>query len=173
MYKRQDTPSETERVLAAAVLETAKLLKPLREELLGHVSKQIVKYANRFGMSQLTEATLRANLNLSLVKGGESTSYSKVTDGEKLRLKVATILALIQVGEEQQYGRYPGILFIDSPGNNELVLKDLDELISGLAGIAKEFPFLQIVVASTASPAVLNHLPAAHTLRARDGDPVW
>ena len=74
----------------------------------------------KFGMHNLSQASLKGNANLSLVKGGVATSYSKVTEGEKLRLKVATVLAMIEVAEKKGVGRHPGLLMIDSPAAQEV-----------------------------------------------------
>ncbi len=163
----------TVEILDAAEKETKARFKDPQAYLLDEVSKRIVEFANRFGMSALTEARLQGNLNLSLTKGGKKTSYSKVTPGEQLRLKVATVLALISVGEENGAGRYPGVLLIDSPANNELVSKDLDKLIAGLEELANEFEHLQVFIASIASRAVLKHIDKQNLKHARKTEPVW
>lgn len=161
------------KVLEAAEKETKSRFEEVQAALLDEVSARIVEFSRSFGMTLLTEASLKGNLNLSLVKGGRKTSYSKVTPGEKLRLKVATVLALISVGETQGVGRYPGVLLIDSPGNNELVSSDLDQLIAGLDGLTGQFEHLQVFVASTASEAVLKHLPEKNQIRARSSESIW
>ena len=106
-------------------------------------------------MHTLTDATLKANANLSLVKGGMDTSYSKVTEGEKLRLKVATILAMLEIGEQKGVGRHPGLLMIDSPGAQEVFQDDLDALVSALQAVAKDIPHCQIFVSGRSSGGVL------------------
>jgi hypothetical protein len=164
---------QTVKILEAAKKVTKAKFAEIQSKLLESVSTRIVEYANKFGMTLLTEATLIGNLSLSLVKGGESTSYSKVTQGEQLRLKVATILALISVGEEQDLGRYPGVLLIDSPGNNEVVQEDLEQLIEGLDELSSKFEHLQVFVASIASKAVLKHLDEENMIRAKKNEPIW
>lgn len=169
-------PSKQEqavKILEAAEKETKARFSETQTELLESVSKRIVEFANKFGMTLLTEASLKANLNLLLIKGGEQTSYSKVTPGEKLRLKVATVLALISVGEEHGLGRYPGVLLIDSPGNNELVAKDLDQLIAGLEDISSQFEHLQVFISSITSNALLNHLNDDNVIRAKKNESIW
>lgn len=164
---------ESLKVLEAAEKETKTRFEDAQASLLEAVSERIVQFSRTFGMTLLTNASLKGNLNLSLVKGGQQTSYSKVTPGEKLRLKVATVLALISVGETHDVGRYPGVLFIDSPGNNELVSKDLDQLVAGLEALTDQFEHLQVFIASIASNAVLKHLPERNQIRARRNGAIW
>lgn len=165
--------SDEAAVLKAAVEETEKRVKAVQEDLLKAVSDEIVRYANRFGMVNLTAATLRGNTHLRLIKGGNETGYGDCTDGEKLRLKVAAVLAMIRVAEEKGVGRHPGLLMIDSPGAQEVARKDLDELISGLEEASKEFGHLQVFIAALSSPAVLKHIPARRMRYAKGEDPLW
>ncbi len=89
------------KALSAILAETDSRVRAVRNDLLKDVSTRIVHYPQRFGMHTLTGATLKANAVLSLVKGGTNTFYSKVTEGEKLRLKVATILAMLEIGDRK------------------------------------------------------------------------
>jgi hypothetical protein len=161
------------RALGAILTETENRVKAVRDDLLRDVSARIVYYAQRFGMHALTEASLKAHAALFLVKGGTSTSYSKVTAGEKLRLKVATILAMLEIGEQKGVGRHPGLLMIDSPGAQEVSQADLDALISGLQSVAKDIPHCQIFVAARSSEAITDHVPSANRREAVDGGFLW
>jgi hypothetical protein len=124
-------------------------------------------------MHTLTGATLKANAVLSLVKGGTNTFYSKVTEGEKLRLKVATILAMLEIGEQKGVGRHPGLLMIDSPAAQEVSQADLEALVSGLQSVAKDIPHCQIFVAGRSSEAITDHVPSANRREAVDGGFLW
>ena len=159
--------------LSAIVAETENRVRAVRNDLLKDVSTRIVHYAQRFGMHTLTGAALKANAALSLVKGGTNTSYSKVTEGEKLRLKVATILAMLEIGEQKGVGRHPGLLMIDSPGAQEVSQADLDALVSGLQSVAKDIPHCQIFVAGRSSEAITDHVPSPHRREAVDGGFLW
>jgi hypothetical protein len=176
---RADSSSEVEhepdamKALNAIVAETETRVKAVRNDLFKDVSDRIVHYAQRFGMHTLTEASLKANASLSLVKGGTSTSYSKVTEGEKLRLKVATILAMLEIGEQKGVGRHPGLLMIDSPGAQEVSQADLEALVSGLQSVAKDIPHCQIFVAGRSSEAITDHVPSSNRREAMDGGFLW
>lgn len=160
-------------VLIAAAAETEKRVKAVQQGLLKAVSEEIVRYANRFGMANISSAELRGNTTLRLVKGGSETSYGKCTDGEKLRLKVAALLAMIKVGEARRVGRHPGLLMIDSPGAQEIAREDLDQLIGGLEEVSKEFGHLQVFIAAMSSPVVVDHVPAERMRHAAGDTPLW
>jgi transcription elongation factor Elf1 len=149
-------------ILGAAVKETEDRVRVTRDGLLADVSVRLVQYAKAFGMGNLSEASLRGNAALSLVKGGVPTSYSKVTEGEKLRLKVATVLAMIEVAEERGIGRHPGLLMIDSPAAQEVSPVDVDHLVAGLQGVSAKLPHFQVFVAGLTSKAITDHIPTAN-----------
>ena len=149
-------------ILSAAVTETEARVKAMRDGLLTDVSARLVEYAKAFGMENLSEASLKGNAALSLVKGGVPTSYSKVTEGEKLRLKVATVLAMIEIAEERGIGRHPGLLMIDSPAAQEVSPVDVDHLVSGLQAVSTKLPHFQVFVAGLSSKAITDHIPKAN-----------
>lgn len=160
-------------VLKAIVAETELRSKTVRDEFLKEVSKSLLRYAKSFGMHSLSKAHLRGNASLVLVKGGADTSFSKVTKGERLRLKVATVLAMIQVGEERGIGRHPGLIMIDSPAAQEIAPEDLRGLLSGLQMVRKELPHLQIFVAGVTSPAMLEFIAVDQRKEASNGGYLW
>lgn len=160
-------------ILSVTVKETEKLVKDLQGDLLADISIRLVKYANTFGMKNLSFANLKGNVTLNLTKGGTKTSYSKVTDGEKLRLKVATILAMIEVAEEKGIGRHPGLLMIDSPGAQEVSSSDLEQLIAGLQLVANKSPHFQIFIAGITSKAITDHVEKSNRYEATVNEYLW
>lgn len=157
-----DDRSEELKILTAVVAETDARVNAVRSGLLADVSARLVEYAKTFGMENLSEASLKGNAALSLVKGGVPTSYSKVTEGEKLRLKVATVLAMIEISEERGIGRHPGLLMIDSPAAQEVSPADVDQLVAGLQSVFTKLPHFQVFVAGISSKAITDHIPEAH-----------
>jgi hypothetical protein len=160
-------------IVAEAVEECRARVKEKQEALLTDVSAQIVAYARRFGMPQLSEAKLKGNASLEIVKGGKSTTFSAVTVGEKLRLKIATVLAILKSGERRGIGRHPGLLFIDSPGAQELVDDNLEDLMRELKSVSAELQHLQVFVAAVASPPMLAHVDKDRVLRKEGEDWMW
>ncbi|SKC74625.1 large ATP-binding protein [Paraburkholderia hospita] len=150
------------KILSAVVAETEVRVKAVRDGLLTDVSARLVEYAKAFGMENLSEASLKGNATLSLVKGGVPTSYGKVTEGEKLRLKVATVLAMIEIAEARGIGRHPGLLMIDSPAAQEVSPVDVDHLVAGLQAVFTKLPHFQVFVAGISSKAITDHIPEAN-----------
>ena len=157
-----DDRSDELKILTAVVAETEARVKAVRDGLLTDVSARLVEYAKAFGMENLSEASLKGNATLSLVKGGVPTSYSKVTEGEKLRLKVAAVLAMIEIAEARGIGRHPGLLMIDSPAAQEVSPVDVEHLIAGLQKVSTKLPHLQVFVAGISSKAITDHIPKAN-----------
>jgi transcription elongation factor Elf1 len=156
---RADDRSGELKILSAVVAETEARVKAVRDGLLTDVSARLVEYAKAFGMENLSEASLKGNATLSLVKGGVPTSYGKVTEGEKLRLKVATVLAMIEIAEARGIGRHPGLLMIDSPAAQEVSPVDVDHLVAGLQAVFTKLPHFQVFVAGISSKAITDHIP--------------
>ena len=176
-YDPEPEPDESitiqSQVFECAVSETDRRVKAIQEGLLDEVSKKILEYSKRFGMENYTKVVLRGNATLPIEKGGESTSFSKVTPGEKLRLKVATVLSLLSVAESRGLGRHPGVLLIDSPGAQEVAPGDLEQLISGLAEVSGELGHLQVFVGALASPAITHNISPSRMRYAHGHDSLW
>ncbi len=160
-------------VLVAVEKVTTAKVRGLREHLLSAVSNRLVSLAKSFGMPQISAADLKGNANLPITKGGAKTSYSKLTEGEKLRVKVATILAMISVAEEHGVGRHPGLLLVDSPKAQEVTDEDFDHLIAGLEQAVADLPHIQVVVASTPAAALRERIPEANMRCAEGDDYLW
>ncbi len=165
--------STDSRILKVIERVTKERMKEHQDGLLLDISEKICEYARRFGMPQLEMAKLDGALNLRVKKGGGASSYSKLTDGEKLRLKVATVLAMIHVGEQTGVGRYPGLLVLDSPASQEVTEKDLEQIMAGVAEIAEKIPHIQVIVASTTSAAISKHIPPERRREAMGLDYLW
>ncbi|WP_025804991.1 hypothetical protein [Pseudomonas chlororaphis] len=161
------------KILTAIATETEGRVKEVRDGLLSDVSKRLVQYAKAFGMENLSEASLKGNGNLSLTKAGADTSYSRVTEGEKLRLKVATVLAMIEIAEDRGIGRHPGLLMIDSPAAQEVSPDDVDHLVAGLQEVSGKLPHMQVFVAGITSKAITDHIPVSHRQQASGTAFLW
>lgn len=168
-----DDRSSEIKILTAVAAETEARVKEVRDGLLADVSARLVQYAKAFGMENLSDATLKGNGNLSLTKAGAPTSYSRVTEGEKLRLKVATVLAMIEIAEDRGIGRHPGLLMIDSPAAQEVSPDDVDHLVTGLQEVSGKLPHMQVFVAGITSKAITDHIPTSHRQQASGTAFLW
>lgn len=144
--------------MRAATKEAETAYEESRGDILQRLSEEILSLGQRLGVRMLEGVKLGSSATLALTKGGESTSFSKVTAGERLRLRLATAVALLRVGHERGLGRHPGLMIIDSPGAEEVSDIDLAALLGELQTIAQETPGLQILVASANPPAIVSRL---------------
>jgi hypothetical protein len=161
------------KIIKKAIEVTEGRFKMLQEDLLNKVSDEILRISKLVGLGHIENVKLTSNPHLKLEKDGSLTSYSKCSEGEKLRLKVITTIALLSVAEKENVGRHPGILLIDSPGAQEVSDKDLNSLIEGLKQLTKELPFLQIIIASRASDVILSQIDKNHRKHAIGDSYLW
>ena len=159
-------------VLRAASDLTKKWVRDDQGPLLESVSDGIAALARRFGSTNITSVKLKGNGNMDVVKGGANTTYSGLTNGEKLRIKLAAVIALIQLGHRDGVGRHPGLLFVDSPAAEEIPEADLRIMLESMTTVAEETD-LQIVVATTHGRMLSDVLPKANLLVATGTDFVW
>lgn len=163
--------------LVGAVLRTAKSiadrwLKGDQDPILDLISDEIARLAREFGIGNLERVALKGNANMRVWTGGAEDGYASISGGERIRLKIATAIALMRVGKREGVGRHPGLLFIDSPASEEIGEKDLSQMLEALMEVAAEAD-IQIFVA-TAHATLLKKTLNEGNLRAAEGDGyVW
>lgn len=160
-------------VVTAAEKEAEERLVAAAGTLFDDLNAEIVRLGHRFGIEALETATLKRNGQLSLRKGGENTSFGRVTPGERLRLKIAVVVAMLRVGQNLGVGRHPGLLLIDSPGADEIEADDFTSILGELAAVASELEHLQVLTTSASADLVLSVLPPDRVTVAEKGKPLW
>lgn len=170
-------PVNVAKSLPDSVLESAdrlikQWLKADQDPLLLEVSEQIAQLARAFGSTNITSVALKGSANMDVFKGGAKSGYGGLTDGEKLRIKLATVIALIRLGHRHGVGRHPGLLFVDSPGAEEMPAANLETMLRAMQEAAEETD-LQIIVATTHGPMLSTVLPQGSLLVATGTDFVW
>lgn len=160
-----------------AVLEaTKKVLSNWMNEgqhpLLEAISADIEKLAVGFGADSLSKVKLGGGGRLDVVKGGKPTTYTGLTAGEKLRVKIAAAVALIKHGYVAQIGRHPGFLVLDSPAAEEMPEEDLAILMAELVEVAEQAD-MQIFVGTRNARPLLDLLPVANRRVAVGDDYLW
>ena len=170
--KRDDFIDEG-KIIGKAIDVTKGRFKVLQDDLLKKVSAEILRISKLVGLAHIEDIQLTSIPTLKIKKDGSNTSYSKCSEGEKLRLKVITTIALLSVAEKEKVGRHPGLLLIDSPGAQEVSDQDLNSLIEGLKQLTVELPFLQIIIASRASDVILHQIGKDHRKHAKGDSYLW
>lgn len=159
-------------VLQVAHKITKRWVKDEQDPVLAEVSNEIADLSRRFGATNIISVDLKGNGNMDVNKGGAPTTYSRVTNGEKLRIKIAAAIALIRIGHRDGVGRHPGLLFIDSPAAEEIPEADLRTMLQAMSAVAEETA-MQIVVATTHGAMLREMLPPENALVASGSDFVW
>lgn len=160
-------------LVSAAHAEAEKAYKAGRGDILERLNVEILALGRRLGVQMLEEVKLNTNGSLFLTKGGEPTSFSKVTAGERLRLRIAAAVALIRVGKERGLGRHPGLLIVDSPAAEEVSPDDLTAVLNELQAIARETEGLQIIIGSANANAIVSRLGEQWCRSARGDEYLW
>lgn len=140
---------QTQQVLEYALSSLAKKRIQLNADILSKLQDLILKEVNSFGLISIEKVEIDDNLNLNLTQNGVMVGFSELEPGEKLRVKLAFYLSLIQLDIEHSLGRHPRFLIFDSPGSEEMVPKHLHGLSDMFKSINDRFKdHMQIFVGS-------------------------
>jgi hypothetical protein len=170
---KETAPDPDADLIAVAGKETAKAYDAGRTDIIDALNAEILPLARRLGIEALESVTLDSGGKMKLEKGGTTTSFTKVTAGERLRLRLATAVALLRVGRRLGIGRHPGLLIIDSPSKEEVTKVNLEALLVELRTIAEEIEDLQVIVAGTDADEIVRALGEEHCRIARGEEYVW
>ncbi|WP_328715472.1 hypothetical protein [Nocardia salmonicida] len=159
-------------VAGAAQKVLGERVKQHQDPLLTTISEEIGRLVANFGADSLSNIKLDGAANMTLRQNGDPTTYGAVSPGEQLRLKIATVIALIKHGYAESIGRHPGFLLLDSPAAEEMPDGDLATMVSALLEVAEEAP-MQIIVATRSTGPLVSLLPEKNRLIAEGADFVW
>jgi hypothetical protein len=160
-----------EAILKAARKEAQVRIKDT--DLLARLNEEILKVAHKFGMIQIDSVAIDRTSSLPVTKGDVKQPFSDLSSSEKLRLRIATVIALLRVTESGQHGRHPGLLVIDSPAADEVADTNLDQMLAELLSLASQSDRLQVLLATTRADATASALPAEQVRFVPDGEYLW
>ncbi|MGI5243120.1 hypothetical protein [Dactylosporangium sp. CA-139066] len=169
-----DQPAATatpavERVVSAVVKVLTDVAKEAAVHLFPALNDQIVALARAFGVPNLDSVDLKRNGHLNAIKGGKKTSFEQFQRGERLRVRIAVVIALLRVSEQRGVPTHPGLLLIDAIGSEEVTPTDATALISELQKLSNELPKLQVVL-TTAKPEYVEGALAPERIITSDGE---
>lgn len=167
------SPAPDRQVVAAAHDLAKAAMDEAASKLLSELDDEVLKLAQRFGFVSLEAVEISAQAQMSLRKGGASAVFGDVTKGERLRLRIATAIALLRIGKKLGVGRHPGLLIIDSPGADETDDSNLEALLKELRAIAENEVGLQVFVSSAKASEVVTVLAPSNCRIAAKGEYLW
>ncbi len=106
----------------------------LNKNILTKLETLIQNEIHAFGIHNISNLKITNKYELEFTQNDEIEGFSDLTEGEKLRVKLAFYLSLIQLDIEHNLGRHPRFLIFDSPGSEEMI----EEHLRGLSDILKK-----------------------------------
>ena len=168
----ETTLASDSEVLAATVTVAEKAAKKDFDSALEAVSAQITVLGRELGMTNLEQADLKGNAHLPVIRGGSKSNFGGLTDGERLRLKIALVVSLLDVGAASGLGRHPGFLIVDSIAREELNTANGQSLLSELERVASAYD-LQVITGTAHSDLVDAVLPPEAVVRPLESRLMW
>jgi hypothetical protein len=169
---RQD---DVRTVLDAAVGLLSEDQAAASDDLFGELNVTIADLARSFGFRNLDRVAVDRAGRLQVYKtGGPREWFSTQSPGERLRLRIAVVVALLRIGHRHGIATHPGLLLIDSPRSEEVQDDDAAALLTALEKVCVETPGLQILV-TTADEALVRRALTRSTIIAPPGpgQPLW
>ncbi|WP_131738841.1 hypothetical protein [Actinomadura roseirufa] len=156
----EDEPEEdpADRILEVAEAELEALVTVRSRDLFADVSTELCVIARRLGVTNLSSVDLKLNGTLNARKSGKSTQYRRFSPGERLRMRIAAVVAMISVGQRRGIASHPGLLLIDAPMKEEVVPGDAGMALAVLRDLAEKTDGLQMIITSI-EPVVRNVFP--------------
>lgn len=139
--------AEQLRILQIAESVAEERLKASGADLLEQLETELVSVATRIGFRGLESVAIRGN-GITLKVSGTESSFGKQTAGQRLRLRISLVIAMMKLAGRSGRGHHPGLLFIDSPGSEELSESDLSAMMGEIRALCAETNNLQIFVSS-------------------------
>ncbi|WP_091404183.1 hypothetical protein [Micromonospora saelicesensis] len=165
----EPTPDATEQVLAAVIKVLGGVVKEAADYLFPELDRQIVALARDFGVPNLDSVDVKRNGNLNAVKGGEKTAFPDFQPGERLRVRIAMVIAMLRVSTQRGVPAHPGLLLIDAIGSEEVTTSDATRLVRELNRLSDDLPGLQVIL-TTAKPEYIGDVLPEERIITSKGD---
>ncbi len=164
-------------IIAAALAEADQRVKDGFAAIVTDLNAEILALGQRFGIDALQSVEINRATHLKIRKGDADTTYGKCTPGERLRLRLAVLIAMLRVADQHQVGRHPGLIMIDSLGAEETEAGNLSQFMRALAEVTEELGIETITASArdttTGEDPILAHVPDDHAVVVTGTDPLW
>ncbi len=146
----------------------------LNREIHQRLAELVMEIVTALQANQISGLNCSPMGAVKLTKNGQQIPFSGIKNpGERYRVKLAVLLALIRLGSETEYGRHPGLLMLDQLGATEMVSKDLRALAASLNTIDESYSDSVQIIAFTSCSEFRNATDPAkvygHRVEGDDG----
>lgn len=143
------------------------------DRLFADLNTAIADLGRKFGFAGLESVSIDRAAHLDVISdGGHKRSFTDQVPGERLRLRIAVIVALLRVGAAHQVSTHPGLLLIDSPKAEEIQDTDIHLLLKELHAVAQANQ-LQVLITTADFGLAHDVLASDSIIEAVAGKPLW
>lgn len=165
--------SMTHAVLDAAAEVLAQVTRVAADDIFQQLNGEITDLGCAFGIENLDSVQLNGSGGMKVTTAGVPENFGKLSGGERLRLRIAVLIALLRVGHRTGIGTHPGLILLDSPGSEELAIADERRLLGELDALKREIPSLQICVTSAEEKAITGVVRSEQIYAVQGTAPLW
>lgn len=155
-------------ILQATEGELRNIVRQRSTELFRDVDTELVRLAQALGVTHLTSVNLNLNGHVNARKSGQPARFAAFSPGERLRMRIATVIAMITVGHRHGIDSHPGLLLIDAPTAEEVVPGDAETVLTALRDVAIDIEGMQLIITSM-NDALWDVFPPDRIIRSSVG----
>jgi hypothetical protein len=166
-------PSTTLAVLNAATIVLGEVTSDGAGNIFDQLNGEIAELGRAFGIDNLDRVQLNRSGGMRVTTAGVDENFGRLSGGERLRLRISVLIALLRVGHRSGIGTHPGLILLDSPGSEELATADERRLIGELDALKQEIPSLQVCITSAEANAVAGVIDDKRIYAVAGAEPLW
>ena len=166
---------EQKQTLDAVLRHVRTLHADANERMKREFASRVQDYCTTVGFPGLEDVSLGAQLKPRIRQNGKVYVFEELSPGEKVRFVLAFYLAMaIATAEDLEHGAHPGLLLIDSPGKEEMVVKDFEAVVHLLSRVEERHAEVLQVIVCTSLPAIRGATtPDKQVFIDNDDDPLF
>ncbi|MBF6302097.1 hypothetical protein IU459_31815 [Nocardia amamiensis] len=163
-----DDAIDEKQVLTATTVVLKELVDANSRALFAELNDEIVRIARRLGVTNLTSVSFDLSGRLNAVKSGARHSFRKFSPVDRLRMRIATVVGMINIGRRRGIMSHPGLLLVDAPTADELTPEVKYQVLAALYDTAANVPGMQVIITSIEEP-IWTIFPEDRILTGRHG----